>query len=257
MENKIPRILLQVWIGPVPPPTRWMNTWKKLNPDWEYRLIGNEELMSRRWRNQRLINHYLKRCGEVERTGEFVNATGARFTGEKATLFAWHVMADVMRYELLHEFGGYMPGADTECVAPIPEDAFDGAEIYAVNTGYLYTDHLAKLKIKLASGSADAADLVRLSRYDPLACAPVMASIPNHPFLEQAMIDLEKLEERDMGEAVDTTGNVFMAKMIRNHPDKLRGFVMRPYLKERESIVTGAWRVHHSGTTLNRYRYAR
>jgi hypothetical protein len=253
----IPKRILQVWIGPVPEPFRWMMTWEKLNPTWEYVKIGNDELHRRKWRNQALIDHYLEACERTARTGVFVNATGARFTGEKATLFAWHVLADVMRYELLHEFGGYMPGADTECIAPIPEDAFEAADLYMVNTGYLYKDHYARLLAKLANGGLDAADAVRLKRYDPLACAPVMAAEARHEFLLLCMDELNRLRPEDMGEAVDTTGNVFMARLIRNHADKLRGFVMRPYLKERDAIVSGAWRVHRSGTTLNRYKEAR
>lgn len=253
----IPKTIIQIWIGPLDPPVRWMKTWKKKNPDWEYRLIGNDELYGRRWRNQKLIDHYLKRCEEVGKTGEFTTALGARFTGEKATLFAWHVMADVMRYELLHETGGFMPGADTECVAPIPEDAFEGAEIYAVNTGYLYAEHLRRLNAKIATGRIDPGDMMKARRYDPLAAAPVMASAPGHEFLELAMSELDKLDPDEMGEAVDTTGNVLMARLIAGHPDKMRGFVIRPYQKEREAIVSGSWKVHHSGTTLNRYRYAR
>ena len=253
----IPKRILQVWIGPVPEPVRWMMTWKKLNPAWEYIKIGNDELLRKRWRNQGLINHYLARCEEVKASGVFVNATGVRFTGEKATLFAWHVLADVTRYELLHEFGGYMPGADTECVAPIPEDAFEGASLYMVNTGYLYRDHMAKMVEKLSNGGLEPADAVRLRRYDPLACAPVMAAEAGHPFLDLCMEELNRLSPSQLGEAVDTTGNVFMARLIRNHADMLGGFVMRPYLKEREAVATGAWRVHHSGTTLNRYKEAR
>jgi hypothetical protein len=253
----IPKTVHQVWVGSVPRPVRWMQTWPKLNPGWEYRVWGNGELHGGGWRNQALIDHYVRGMREAERTGEFTNATGTRFTGEKAVLFATHVLADVMRYEILLDHGGFMPGADTECLAPIPEDAFEGAEIYMVNTGYLYADHLARLMAKLADGGLSPEDAVRLRRYDRLACAPVMACAKGHPFVAECVAELGKVRPEDAGEAVDTTGNVFMARMIRAHADKLHGFVMRPYIKERESVESGAWRIHRSGTTFNRYRYAR
>jgi hypothetical protein len=234
-----------------------MDTWPRLNPGWKYRVWGNKELKGRKWKNQKLIDHYLKECARVEKAGRFTNATGAVFEGEKATLFAWHVLADVMRYEILHEFGGYMPGADTECLAPIPDDAFEGAEIYMVNTGYLHVDRMDDLVAKMYDGGLDLNDAVRLRRYDPLACAPVMASAKGHEFLRECMAELSRLKPSEMGEAVDTTGNVFMARMLRAHAELTRGLVVRPYLRERESVETKAWRIHRSGTTLNRYRLGR
>lgn len=253
----IPKRILQTWIGPLPPPVKWMETWKRLNPDWEYRLVGNEELHGRKWRNQRIVDHYLRRCEEVRKAGRFVTEHGAVFTGEKATLFAWHVIADVLRYEILLEEGGYMPGADTECLAPIPDRAFEGAKIYMVNTGHLYAGQERDLWARLCDGGLAPADAVRFRRYDPLACAPVMASVAGHPFLELAVKELGRLKAGELREAVDTTGNVFMARLIRQHPETLDGVVIRPYQRERDAIVEGSWRIHHSGTTHCTYKYGR
>lgn len=40
MEKKIH----QVWIGVLPPPLKWTQTWSEYNPDWEYRMWTNDDL---------------------------------------------------------------------------------------------------------------------------------------------------------------------------------------------------------------------
>lgn len=254
----IPKIISQIWIGPVPEPIRWTRTWARLNPDWRYVMFGNKELYGRKWRNQRVIDHYLAKCEEVEETGEFVTSVGSRFSGEKATLFAWHVIADVMRYEILHEIGGFMPGADTECLKPIPADAFGGAALYCVRTGNRYVEQHERLMQKLINGGfTDPRDAVRFSRYDPLNAAPVMAAEAGHEFLGAVIEEIGRKSDDELGEAVNTTGNVLMGQVLRRHPEKARGLVMPNFLNERESAAEDVWRVHHAGTTHNTYRFAR
>lgn len=92
----IPKKLHHIWVGPRKMPSQWMDTWKKHHPDWEYYLWGNTELNSLEFKNRELIDlfyHYGKYDG----------------------------VADLMRYELLYEYGGFMPGADAECLRPIDE----------------------------------------------------------------------------------------------------------------------------------------
>lgn len=90
----IPRILGHIWIGPQPAPSEWMDTWKAAHPAWEYRLYDNAFLTSRRFRNQALINEYF-------RQGSYAG------------------VADLIRYEILYEFGGFLPEADSICVNPV------------------------------------------------------------------------------------------------------------------------------------------
>ena len=47
MDNKIPKIIHQLWIGPKPAPTKLMQTWKDKNPDFEYILWNEAEIASR------------------------------------------------------------------------------------------------------------------------------------------------------------------------------------------------------------------
>ncbi len=92
----IPKILHHIWIGPKKMPTEWMNTWVEKHPHWKYILWDNYSLSTIKFKNQELIDLFFS-----------VNM----FDGA----------ADLMRYELLYEYGGFMPGADSECLHPIDE----------------------------------------------------------------------------------------------------------------------------------------
>ena len=35
----IPNKLWQIWIGPKPAPSQWMNTWPKHHPNWDYKIM--------------------------------------------------------------------------------------------------------------------------------------------------------------------------------------------------------------------------
>lgn len=93
MTPAIPRRLAHIWVGERPPPLHWMQSWRDHHPDWTYTLYDNAYLTGRRWRNQRLIAEYFRR---------------GRLEG----------VADLMRYEILFEQGGFIPGADFEALRP-------------------------------------------------------------------------------------------------------------------------------------------
>jgi hypothetical protein len=92
----IPKIMRHIWIGPHPAPKEWMQTWVDAHPDWEYRLIDNDYVTSRRFRNQAQINAYFSR---------------GKFAG----------VSDLIRYEILLEQGGFIAEADSLCLHPIDE----------------------------------------------------------------------------------------------------------------------------------------
>ncbi len=83
----IPKIIHQVWIGPLPPPSALMETWRRAHPDWEYRVWTDEH----GWENQRQIDR----------------------------MFEWNGKADIMRYEILERHGGICIDADSECLRPL------------------------------------------------------------------------------------------------------------------------------------------
>lgn len=92
----IPKKLGHIWIGPLNPPTPWMESWRDHHPDWEYTLYDNDYLTGRRWRNQALITAYFE---------------NRKYAG----------VSDLMRYELLYENGGFLPEADSICLRPCDE----------------------------------------------------------------------------------------------------------------------------------------
>lgn len=246
---KIPKIIHQVWIGPLEPPTKWMESWKRLNPDWEYIFWDNDKVFSRKWKNQHLIDEYVRRYKKQK--GVYKSARGANFTGEKATLFAWHVIADLLRYEILYEYGGYMPGADAECIKPIFNKWKQDFEVYTVRTGNLYVDNLQKLKDKYPEGNPTGRDALQWERYAYENASPILACKKGNEFAGQLVDELHKLKPKDLGEAVDTTGNVFMGRMIRKYNPK--GLLMPDYVVAKDRIKRGDYSIHYAGTTKNRY----
>ncbi|MDQ0316410.1 hypothetical protein [Amorphus orientalis] len=272
-----------------------MDTWRELNPTWRYELWDNERVFGRTWKNQHLIDEYVRRyteevegqCADVatvvrddgkeilisrqsleshlargftlKQLGQdtFASARGKVFRGEKATLFAWHVIADIIRYEILYEEGGYMPGADSVCLRSIDEDdPFHGdIELFALNTGHLYTEHHVALLAKIGTREPTAHERLLLARYDAENAAPVMAAAKGIPFLRHCIDELAALSPADLGEAVDTTGNVFMGRMLKRYPPENARIL--PYLHAEDRDPNEWHSVHYSGTTRNRYHLGR
>ena len=76
-----------------------MKTWRDLNPEWGYEL----------WDNRRLAEHPFDLRRQIDKS--------PRFAGK----------ADIMRYEILHTYGGFFIDADSECVLPLPDALLDNA----------------------------------------------------------------------------------------------------------------------------------
>lgn len=255
----IPKKLHQVWIGPLPPPKKWMDSWKNMNPEWEYILWDNKKVFSRKWKNQHLIDYALAQYKKGKGAGAngediFTSARGAVFTGEKATLFAWHVIADIIRYEILYEYGGYMPGADSRCLKPIDRvNPFADCDLYTLSTGHLFEKHRARIKEKYPNGKPKGRDRLLWRRYAPNNASPILASSKHNEFLLHCIEELSKLKK--VGEAVDDTGNVFMGRMLKKYPPK--NALIKPYILRKSRIGRGFHSIHYAGTTKNTYHLGR
>ena len=96
-----PKVIHQIWFGPNRP-VRLMDTWKAKHPDWEYKL----------W--------------TVPPTGYPLSFSG---------------LSDVLRYQILYEYGGVYIDADSECLKPIDDlldcEAFCSWENEYVTTGLM------------------------------------------------------------------------------------------------------------------------
>ena len=117
-DAKIPKIIHQLWIGSKPPPTKMMDTWKDMNPDFEY-IRWNEELIA-----EKGIKFECKK-----RIREMTEING---------------QADIMRWEILYKYGGIFIDADSYCIKPIDDvllntKAFAGYEQEEIRKGLIAT----------------------------------------------------------------------------------------------------------------------
>jgi len=86
----IPQVVHQVWLGPKPAPTEWMETWETIGYDVR---IWNEAKLT--WlHNQELFDHLMQRG-------------------------MYDVACDVARVEILHKHGGLYVDSDMERVGPV------------------------------------------------------------------------------------------------------------------------------------------
>jgi hypothetical protein len=95
MTNYIPKIIHQIWIGPKPPPIKFMNTWKEKHPNFEYILWNEDELKKRNFK-MKLSNRFNQM--------EEINGK-----------------ADILRWEILYQYGGIFLDADSVCIEPLDE----------------------------------------------------------------------------------------------------------------------------------------
>ena len=114
----IPKIIHQIWIGPKPKPSVFMDTWKNKHPNFEYISWSENEIQNR--------NAQLNCLKQINCIPE-INGK-----------------ADIIRWELLYYYGGVFVDADSICIEPIDDhlmqcNAFSGYENEHVRTGLVST----------------------------------------------------------------------------------------------------------------------
>ncbi len=130
----IPKLIHQLWIGPKPAPTKFMNTWAAKNPDFQY-LFWNEADLAK------LI---------ATRMITATTASGEVFEQPLAcidkivSIEEINGKADIIRWEILYKFGGIFLDADSICIEPFDEiimskKAFAGWENEQVRRGLIAT----------------------------------------------------------------------------------------------------------------------
>ena len=111
MENKIPKIIHQIWIGDQSKrPTELMQTWVDKNPTWEYRLWTENEISGLDLRCKSQFDQNVHLSGK----------------------------SDILRYEILYKFGGFFIDADSECVRTLEDFLCD-------NVGFASYEHISEL----------------------------------------------------------------------------------------------------------------
>ena len=118
--SKIPKIIHQLWIGPKPAPTKFMNTWKEkhVGLGFEY-IFWNEE--------------------ELEKRGMTLTLKDKIDSMEEI-----NGKADIIRWEILEKYGGVFVDADSICIEPIDHtlmrsNCFAGYEQERIRKGLIAT----------------------------------------------------------------------------------------------------------------------
>ena len=108
----IPKIMHQIWVGKSPIPEVYkesVSSWKKHNPDWEYRLWDDDSLDNENFKSKRLYNKYKNKCV---------------------------VKSDICRYEVVAKYGGFYADIDMIFIKPFNDligNRFVGT--YGTNNG--------------------------------------------------------------------------------------------------------------------------
>lgn len=119
MTNKIPKIIHQIWFGDVKKrPSEMMKTWQEKNPTWEYKI----------WTENNIF--------ELKNKKQYELAT--EYSGK----------ADIARYEILYNHGGFYIDADSVCLKPLEDwlldnDSFACYESETVVPGLIANGYLA------------------------------------------------------------------------------------------------------------------
>ena len=147
----IPKILHQIWIGPKPAPTNLMETWKSRHPNFEYILWNEAEFQKR---------GIAFMCGNQINNIEEINGK-----------------ADIIRWEILYQMGGYFVDADSICIEPF-DDLFENKTAFATfenenmrkgliatgTMGFVPKHPLVLDILKWISSTEDARKLIRETR---------------------------------------------------------------------------------------------
>ncbi len=155
----IPKVIHQIWLGGTLPEKykNWVESWKKYHPGWEYKLWTDEDVKHLTLYNRELYD----------------------------SLSNYGPKVDILRYEILYQFGGLYVDTDFECFKAL-DVLHDRYTFYAG-----IEDALA-----IALGTA------------------LIASIPGHPILEQLVKNINfKVEDEDsMRAAIAGTGPGYLTR---------------------------------------------
>lgn len=165
--------MIHIWVGPKNPPTKWMDTWREKHPNWNYWVFTDAMLHERlhTFKNKHLIEEYYSR---------------GKFSG----------VADLVRYELLHEVGGFIPPADAICL-------HNTDELFTSPEDYCYS-------------------VYENEKLRPGFISPIMASNPNNEFVKKLIDTLHESKAADLSDEVwKSTGNEWLSHMVPKHNPKI------------------------------------
>lgn len=210
-QIKIPKILHQIWIGKSLPEELKMfaESWEKYHPDWQYKLWTQEDIPQMNLRNRAFIEQS-RNAGEI---------------------------SDLMRYEILYQYGGVYLDTDFECLRSLEP------------LHYLYDFYIGIQP--LDSG------LVQLG-------IGIIGAIPGHPILHACIEQIKNTwQDKNLEKHITArTGPIHCTKIFYAMADKsgLCDVALPPTYfyplycqatecKRIEWVLEGAFAVHHWAKT--------
>lgn len=176
----IPRVVHRVWIGPPMPPEfeEFHAEWEQLNPGWEVRLWGEEDIDDLGLVNRDLYD------------------AAAEWTTERLVP---RFRSNLVRYELLHRFGGVYVDCDLKPLRPLPDLA--GVDCFA---GW--------------------------ERDGEWVGNSILGSTPDHPFLERLIAGAAQSCRDNRGRpSPQSTGPQYLTRVWRADPGGLHLFPERVF----------------------------
>jgi Glycosyltransferase sugar-binding region containing DXD motif len=131
-----------VWVGDeTKRPDTYIQTWRNMNPDWDIRVWGNHEYETYPWVNKAKME-------EMWHSQKELNG-----------------VADIMRWEILRDHGGFAVDADSICVRPLEDWLFDAPMVVSYENeqvrpnllaaGYTYAEPRHPLLLKIIQDITD------------------------------------------------------------------------------------------------------
>lgn len=206
---KLPRVIHQIWIGPKKPPMGWINTWRNIK-GWEHKLWTEKEIDNLEMKNRDLYEYFMRKK-------------------------IYYGASDVVRLEILDQFGGLYIDADTRRLKPINDLFFLESNFFAV-------------KANKKKGVSD----TRVAN-------GVMGSQPGHPLVLEY---IRRMGEAKQVEPVwDTIGGTMLTDILYQYKDDPSVLVIEPYwfypwnsVKQRHPKWREAVAAHYWGSTHNLYK---
>jgi mannosyltransferase OCH1-like enzyme len=197
----IPKQLHAIWVGPRRKPIEWMNTWKEKHPTWKYFLWNEENIKD--FETQELIEKCLAKK-------------------------LYHGVADLVRYEVLYNYGGVIAPADSICLNSVDELLDIKEDIFACYQG----------------------------EQRPGLISPHIGCTKNNPLMKE-MIEIMK-KKKSVGSPWLETGNQIFTDTIKklNYPIKIypsHYFIPEYNDGKKYEGNDKIYAIHKWGTTKNIY----
>ncbi len=161
----IPRVIHWLWLGSAPMPdifTHYLESWRRHHPSWE----------TRTWRDDTLP--------PLSCQAEYERATGFK------------LRYDIVRLEILRQFGGVIVDMDVEAIRPI-DPLLPGISGFI---GRVTANHVGN---------------------------QVLGAVPHHPFFEEAVARL-RTPAAAGGSSSETAGKLFLKQLLAERPDGMTVF---------------------------------